>query len=67
MTEFVIWDWNGTLLDDVDFNRRATNQLLVREGVPEMPTVERYRELFERVYKRIYPRLKGIYKEMREI
>lgn len=56
MTEYVIWDWNGTLLDDVDFNRRATNQLLVRERIPEMPTVERYRELFgfptEDYYKR---------------
>ena len=56
MTEYVIWDWNGTLLDDVDFNRRATNQLLVREGIPEIPTLERYRELFgfptEDYYKR---------------
>ena len=34
---------------------------------PNKENAERYRELFERVYTRIYPNLKGIYKEMRTI
>lgn len=42
----LIWDFNGTLLDDVlsDFN--AANRLLVQHGFPPIGNVERYRELF---------------------
>ena len=56
MTEYLIWDWNGTLLDDVDFNRLATNKILRREGFAEMESVEYYRSIFgfptEEYYKR---------------
>lgn len=30
----VVWDWNGTLLDDVTACVRALNRMLVRRGVP---------------------------------
>ena len=56
MTEYLIWDWNGTLLDDVDFNRAATNKILRREGLAEMESVEYYRSIFgfptEEYYRR---------------
>ena len=42
---YVIWDWNGTLLDDVRAACRAFNTLLTRRGVPTL-SLERYREIF---------------------
>lgn len=30
----IIWDWNGTLLDDVDLCVEAINMLLARESLP---------------------------------
>ncbi|MDD3244000.1 MAG: HAD family hydrolase [Eubacteriales bacterium] len=52
----VIWDWNGTLLDDVKPTMDSVNQMLVRRGLPPMdfpfyqavvrfPVVEYYRML----------------------
>lgn len=29
----VIWDWNGTLLDDVEVNRKIINTMLLRRGL----------------------------------
>lgn len=29
----VIWDWNGTLLDDVEVNRKIINAMLLRRGL----------------------------------
>ena len=41
----VIWDWNGTLLDDVDISIAATQALLAERGLPLL-TKERYKEVF---------------------
>jgi phosphoglycolate phosphatase len=41
----IIWDWNGTLLDDVDFCRRIINRILVENDLPEL-SLNRYREIF---------------------
>lgn len=41
----IIWDWNGTLLDDVDFCRRIINRILVENNLPEL-NIDRYREIF---------------------
>ena len=41
----IIWDWNGTLLNDVDFCRRIINRILVENKLPKL-TLERYREIF---------------------
>jgi phosphoglycolate phosphatase len=45
MTKLILWDWNGTLLDDVDASIAALNVLLGRRG---MPLVDRggYRRVF---------------------
>lgn len=43
--KIVIWDWNGTLLDDLQIGIEAMNILLRRRGLPLL-TVERYKRLF---------------------
>ncbi len=42
----VIWDFNGTLYDDVDACIRSANRLLTAHGLAPIGSVERYRELF---------------------
>ncbi len=44
--DLVIWDWNGTLLCDVDVNVRTINILLHKRGLPQIPRVEAYLERF---------------------
>ncbi len=41
----LLWDWNGTLLDDIDVCIRAINSILREEDIPEID-VEGYREKF---------------------
>jgi phosphoglycolate phosphatase len=41
----IIWDWNGTLLDDMDICVDSINILLEKRGLPLM-YLEKYRELF---------------------
>lgn len=44
--DLVIWDWNGTLLSDVDVNVRTINILLEKRGIPTIPSMEAYLERF---------------------
>jgi phosphoglycolate phosphatase len=52
----VIWDFNGTLIDDVDLAVRSVNVQLKRRGLPQI-TVDRFRQVFrfpvEDYYRRI--------------
>ena len=41
----IIWDWNGTLLNDVDYCRRIINRILVDNSLPEL-SIEKYRQIF---------------------
>jgi len=41
----ILWDWNGTLLDDVELVVRAMNNLLVRRSMPLIDE-EKYRDIF---------------------
>ena len=41
----VLWDFNGTLLDDVSLSVSSVNALLARRGLPSL-TVTAYREVF---------------------
>lgn len=41
----IIWDWNGTLLNDVDYCRRIINRILLKNNLPEL-SLEKYREIF---------------------
>ena len=44
--ELVLWDWNGTLLDDVDLCMAALNRLLAMHGYPQRYDLEQYRAIF---------------------
>lgn len=44
--QHIIWDWNGTLLDDAWLCREIINDMLAQRGLPEM-TAERYAEVFD--------------------
>jgi len=41
----ILWDWNGTLLDDVDVCISSMNAMLSSRNKPEL-TPDRYREVF---------------------
>jgi phosphoglycolate phosphatase len=43
--ESIIWDWNGTLLNDIDLSIATANKLLTRRNLATI-TQESYRELF---------------------
>lgn len=44
--ECVVWDWNGTLLDDVDANIKTINILLERRALPTIKSREEYTARF---------------------
>jgi phosphoglycolate phosphatase len=45
MNKIIIWDWNGTLLDDIDVVIDVMNGLLSKRNLPLL-TRERYRNVF---------------------
>ena len=42
----IIWDFNGTILDDVQVSIESANRLLRSHGLPVIHTVEEYRKKF---------------------
>lgn len=46
MATHVVWDWNGTLLDDLDCCLDVTNQMLAEFGLPVLDGVAAYRSVF---------------------
>lgn len=42
----VIWDWNGTLLDDVGWCVQVVNTLLTKRNLPALEDVDAYRRVF---------------------
>ena len=44
--ELILWDWNGTLLDDVALCVDALNRLLERHGYVQRYDLTSYREIF---------------------
>lgn len=54
--QHVIWDWNGTLLDDVDFACSVVNSLLVEHDLPILD-LKTYRDLFEFPVINFYKRM----------
>ena len=41
----IIWDFNGTLLNDVDIGIQSINVLLAARGMAELPSADAYREV----------------------
>lgn len=52
----VIWDWNGTLIDDVDVAVSCINKLLPHYNAPII-TASRYREIFAFPVRKYYEQL----------
>lgn len=52
----LIWDWNGTLLDDVRMCVNVMNNLLKKYSLPEL-TCERYKQVFDFPVKDYYAKL----------
>ena len=42
----IIWDFNGTVLDDVQLGIDSVNRMLVARGLPPIPDAETYRGVF---------------------
>ncbi|MBR3439227.1 MAG: HAD family hydrolase [Clostridia bacterium] len=58
----IIWDWNGTLLDDVSASLRSVNDMLVKRGKPPID-IDRYRECIGVPIKHFYEQVFEIEKE----
>ncbi|MFA6400927.1 MAG: HAD family hydrolase [Salinivirgaceae bacterium] len=54
--ELILWDWNGTLLNDQIICIDAMNRLLVKRGLPLL-TEEKYRRVFTFPVKTYYAQL----------
>ena len=46
LPEYCIWDFNGTILDDVDTGIRAVNDLLAERGLRTIVSRQEYQEVF---------------------
>ena len=53
---FIVWDWNGTLLDDAWLCVDVMNRMLKERGMP-LKTLEEYRDLFDFPVKDYYSKL----------
>ncbi|MEU6934705.1 HAD hydrolase-like protein [Streptomyces sp. NPDC046385] len=54
----LVWDWNGTLLDDIGAVIGATNAAFAELGLDQI-TLEQYRELYTVPVPKFYERLMG--------
>lgn len=52
----IIWDWNGTLLDDILHSVATINGLLKRRGIPEL-SLGRYKDVFSFPVKDYYEKI----------
>lgn len=47
MLTHVIWDWNGTLFDDISTGLLIINRMLVKRGRPPLADLAHYRRIFQ--------------------
>ena len=45
--KYIIWDWNGTILDDLQLNLEVENTLLSRRGRKLSKDIDEYQEKFQ--------------------
>ncbi len=55
-TETILWDWNGTLLDDLDVNIKVINRMLARRGLIQLNQIT-YKNAFCFPVKLFYERI----------
>lgn len=53
----VIWDFNGTLLDDVEISMNAMNVVLNRRNLKKIPSTDAFRDVFSFPVENYYQRL----------
>ena len=53
-TKLVIWDWNGTLIDDNGLCFSIANRMLAERKLPPVPSREYYRKIFRFPVKAYY-------------
>lgn len=58
----IIWDWNGTLLDDIGASLASVNDMLARRGEPLMD-INRYKECIGTPIIRFYEQVFDLSKE----
>lgn len=44
--KYIMWDWNGTLLDDLEINYETINQLLSDRNLEKMNCISEYQDAF---------------------
>lgn len=57
LPDYCIWDFNGTILDDVDTGIRAVNELLAARGLRTIASREEYQSVFGFPIRGYYERL----------
>jgi len=55
--ELIIWDWNGTILDDAGVCCRIANVMLAERGIPVLPDMDAYRAVFGFPIKAYYEKM----------
>ena len=55
--DYCVWDFNGTILDDVELGMNSVNALLSQQGLPCIPNKEEYRKRFDFPIIEYYKRL----------
>ena len=43
----IIWDFNGTIFADMDAGIVSVNKMLEERGLPIIPNIEYYRDIFD--------------------
>ena len=55
--ELIIWDWNGTILDDALVCKTIANTMLSERGIPTLPDMDAYRAAFGFPIKAYYEKM----------
>lgn len=55
--ELIIWDWNGTILDDALVCKTIANIMLSERGIPTLPDMDAYRAVFGFPIKSYYEKM----------
>ena len=55
--ELIIWDWNGTILDDALVCKTIANTMLSERGIPTLPDMDAYRAVFGFPIKAYYEKM----------
>ena len=55
--QLIIWDWNGTVLDDVLVCKTIANIMLAERDIPTLPDLDAYRAVFGFPIKRYYEKM----------